>query len=139
MLAGFSWIDSGYSPASSLVTVEPSGLVHAVRAVYVPDRDRNVSPSLVVPVRPFRALARAHHDAVVVAADGEKEDLLLHALPHINGVPTIIVVGYGHLEFRDQLFHEVGQLLVPSLANGYPLGSNGLADSPFILAGFDLL
>ena len=31
------------------------------------------------------------------------------------------MAGYGHLTFRDELFHEeLDQLLVPSLANGYP-------------------
>jgi hypothetical protein len=57
----------------------------------------------------------------VVAADAEKEDLLLAALPHIAGTPKVIVAGYGHLAFRDRAFEEEqAQLLVPSLANGYP-------------------
>ena len=57
----------------------------------------------------------------MVAADAEKEDLLLAALPHIAGTPKVIVAGYGHLAFRDRAFEEEqAQLLVPSLANGYP-------------------
>lgn len=33
----------------------------------------------------------------------------------------VIVAGYGHLGFRDRVFEdERAQLLVPSLANGYP-------------------
>ncbi len=104
-----------------LRSLTPSDLAQTVQAVYVSDQDLNVGSSLAAPVRPFEALARAQHDVLVVAADEEKEDLLLQALPHINGAPKVIVAGYGHLKFRDQLFREeVGQLLVPSLANGYP-------------------
>ena len=58
---------------------------------------------------------------LVVAADTEKEDLLCAALPFITGTPKVIVAGYGHLGFRDAVFdEELAQLLVPSLANGYP-------------------
>lgn len=57
----------------------------------------------------------------MVAADDEKEDLLLAALPFIKATPKVIIAGYGHLSFRDQIFREeMAQLLVPSLANGYP-------------------
>jgi O-methyltransferase len=104
-----------------LRSLTPSGLVRSVEAVYVSDGDLSIKSSLVVPVRPFEALAGMRHDALIVAADEEKEDLLLQALPHIYGAPKVIVAGYGHLAFRDHLFREeVGQLLVPSLANGYP-------------------
>jgi hypothetical protein len=41
--------------------------------------------------------------------------------PYIKGIPKVVVAGYGHLTFRDEIFHEeLDQLLVPSLANGYP-------------------
>jgi hypothetical protein len=98
-----------------------SGLVQAVKAVYVPDGDLSLTSLLAVPVRRLGALTKAQHDLLVVAADAEKEDLLLAALPHIKDTPKVIVAGYGHLEFRDELFHEeLSRLLVPSLANGYP-------------------
>ncbi len=104
-----------------LRSLTPSGLVQTVQAVYVSDGDLSLNSTLVVPVRPFDALAKSQHDVLVVATDGEKEDLLLQALPYISGIPKVIVAGYGHLAFRNQLFHEeLGQLLVPSLANGYP-------------------
>jgi O-methyltransferase len=58
---------------------------------------------------------------LVVAADVGKEDLLCAALPFISGTPKVVVAGYGHLGFRDAAFEEEqAQLLVPSLANGYP-------------------
>lgn len=104
-----------------LRSLAPSGLVQVVQAVYIPAGNRDISSLLVVPVRPFEALTKTQHDVLVVAADAEKEDLLLEALPYIRGIPKIIVAGYGHLAFRDQLFcQELNRLLVPSLANGYP-------------------
>jgi O-methyltransferase len=113
----------GLTPVTTqlLRSLALSGLVQAVQAVYVPDGDPSLTSPLVVPVRRFEALAKTQHDVLVVAADAEKEDLLLAALPHIKGIPKVIVAGYGHLKFRDELFHEeLSQLLVPSLANGYP-------------------
>lgn len=113
----------GLTPVTTqlLRSLASSGLVRAVQAVYVPDGDPSLTSPLIVPVRRFEALAKAQHDILVLAADAEKEDLLLTALPYIMGVPKVIVAGYGHLAFRDEPFHEeLGQLLVPSLANGYP-------------------
>lgn len=78
-------------------------------------------PPMTVPVRPLHALSEATCGLLVVAADAEKEDLLCAALPFIDGAPKVIVAGYGHLGFRDPRFEqEQAQLLVPSLANGYP-------------------
>ena len=70
---------------------------------------------------PYQALAGANHDVLVVAADDEKEEILAAALPHVVGAPRVLVAGYGHLAFRDELFEKMtAELLVPSLANGYP-------------------
>jgi len=103
-----------------LASLAPTGLLAAVAAVYAPEMTEASLP-LCVPLRPFKALADAHHDVVVVADDTDKEDLLLDALPFVQGTPRVLVAGYGHLAFRDPAFHEeLAQLLVPSLANGYP-------------------
>jgi hypothetical protein len=103
-----------------LASLAPSGLLAAVGAVYA-DVDENASLPLSVPICSFRALAAAHHDVLVVASDEDKEDLLLAALPFVQGTPKVIVAGYGHLAFQDSLFRdELSRLLVPSLANGYP-------------------
>jgi O-methyltransferase len=76
---------------------------------------------LCVPVRSFKELTGTGHDVLVVATDEDKEDLLLAALPFVQGTPKVLVAGYGHLAFRDPVYHEeLAQLLVPSLANGYP-------------------
>jgi O-methyltransferase len=104
-----------------LASLAPAGLTRAVEAIYAPTEACAAIPSLVVPVRSFHALRQARHRVLVVAADEQKEDLLRAALPYIKGAPKVIVAGYRHLAFRDQVFHEEqGQLLVPSLANGYP-------------------
>jgi O-methyltransferase len=103
-----------------LASLAPSGLGRAVEAVYAPAAD-DACPPLSVPVRPFQALSEAKSSVLVVAADVEKEDLLCAALPFITGTPKVVVAGYGHLGFRDAAFdQELAQLLVPSLANGYP-------------------
>jgi len=101
-----------------LASLTPSGLIQSVQAIYA----RNESgPGIAVPLRGFAALREVQHDLLVVAADEEKEELLHEALPYIQGTPKIIVGGYGHLEFRDPVFQEeLRQLLVPSLATGYP-------------------
>lgn len=101
-----------------LDSLMPSGLLQTVKAIYASQAG---VPELSVPLRELAALRQEHHDLLVVAADDEKEDLLRAALPFIQGTPKIIVAGYGHLNFRDPTFREEsGQLLVPSLANGYP-------------------
>lgn len=101
-----------------LASLAPSGLVASIEAIYSP---KTASVSLSVPVRPLEALGESRYDVLAVADDEAKEDLLRAALPHIQGTPKIIIAGYGHLAFRDPNFRaEFAQLLVPSLANGYP-------------------
>lgn len=102
-------------------SLTPSGLISAVKAIYTAEPADADETLLAVPSRPFEALRHGHHDVLVVADDEKKEDLLRTALPHIRGTPKVIVAGYGHLKFRDSVFQEqLANLLVPSLANGYP-------------------
>lgn len=71
--------------------------------------------------RPLSALADTEYDVLVIAEDDDKEALIASSLPFIRGTPKLVVGGYGHLKFRDELFQrEHKQLLVPSIANGYP-------------------
>jgi hypothetical protein len=66
-------------------------------------------------------LKRTACDVLVVASDEDKQDILLAALPYVQGAPKVIVAGDGHLAFRDPVYNrERALLLVPSLANGYP-------------------
>jgi hypothetical protein len=103
-----------------LDSLTSSGLIGMVGAIYISDTAID-PPALTIPVHPCSALAVAPHDVLVIAADAEKEDILIAALPFIQGVPKVIVAGYAHLEFRDLVYrNELRRLLVPSFANGYP-------------------
>jgi len=100
-----------------LETLTGVGLGGVIAAVYT----SGPVPVLSVPTGPITALAGVDVDVLVVAADDTKEELLREALPHLRGAPKVIVAGYGHLVFRDPAFHaQLADLLVPSLANGYP-------------------
>ncbi len=104
-----------------LESLGQSGLLSGVDGIYCETGGAKKSLHLPVAVRPFAELEGKNHDVLVVAADEEKEDVLRAALPHVQGAPKVIVSGYAHLKFRDRTFHEeLAQLLVPSLANGYP-------------------
>lgn len=97
-----------------------SGFIAAVDGIYTTAAEE-LSVTLLVPVGPMPRLQHATPDVLVVASDEDKQELLLAALPYIQGTPKVIVAGYGHLDFRDRVYEEErAQLLVPSLANGYP-------------------
>jgi O-methyltransferase len=113
----------GLTPLSFrlIEALQLSGLSASVKAIFAAESAVTNFPSLRIPVYPFSTLSESRYDVLVVAADDEKEDLLRAALPFIQGAPKVIVAGYGHFRFRDSTFREeLAQLLVPSLANGYP-------------------
>ncbi|MGE3336026.1 MAG: TylF/MycF/NovP-related O-methyltransferase [Rhodospirillaceae bacterium] len=100
----------------SHVSSKPAG-----EEAFVVYADGASAGALTIPIRPFAALSTDDVDVVVVASDEDKELLLEAALPHIRGTPKVILAGYSHLTFKDSLLQdELAQLLVPSLANGYP-------------------
>jgi O-methyltransferase len=101
-----------------LARLAGTGLDSCVRGIYT---DTPTSVSLRTQIRPFEDLHDHRCDVVAVADDVGKEDLLTSALPFIQGIPKVVVAGYGHLAYRDRSYHqELANLLVPSLANGYP-------------------
>lgn len=60
-------------------------------------------------------------DVVVVASDHDKEHLLEAATPFLAPDTTVVLAGYGHFEYQDEVFEEVtSSAVIPSLANGYP-------------------
>jgi O-methyltransferase len=98
-----------------------TGVPDGVESVYVPRGQLQPSHSLPFAVCAIDEIGTVEHDVIVVAADCDKEDLLFEALEYIKGSPKVIVAGYGHLSFRDGNFRKlVSDLMVPSLANGYP-------------------
>lgn len=72
-------------------------------------------------LRPLSELATANAEVVVVAGDADKERLLRAAKPHLDAAVRVVIAGYEHFEFRNEIFEDaVSGALVPSLANGYP-------------------
>jgi O-methyltransferase len=107
--------------ALDLVTrLQGCGLGSCVSAIYAIDNTTRTAFS-GVPVRPISKLAERQHELLIVAADAEKEEILWAAKPFVVGVPDVVIAGYGHHAFRDNLLRDVAtSALVPSLANGYP-------------------
>jgi hypothetical protein len=99
-----------------------SGATSLIRGVFVENAHSSDSRSLVVPILPYAELTPAMVDIVVIMGDENKEDLLRGALPFLLGkLPRVIIGGYAHFSFRDPVLAKLSaQLLVPSLANGYP-------------------
>jgi hypothetical protein len=71
-----------------------------------------------------KALGRLTEDApdiVIIAEDTQKEPLLEAVAGILDPSVRILIGGYGHFVFRDDLFNEtVRNLYIPSFANGYP-------------------
>jgi O-methyltransferase len=103
-----------------LQALRTHGLEEVVRGVYDP------APSIErvgdrVSVQTLEELRNDLFEVVVVASDEQKEQLLLAALPYLQGSPRVLVAGYAHYAFGDQLFERLtSEMHVPSLANGYP-------------------
>jgi O-methyltransferase len=104
-----------------LESLKSSRLLQRVGAIYTPDSSHGGSLVGSIPVLALERLGETPYDLIVVASDAAKEDLLRSALPWIQGLPTLVIAGYSHFAFHDPVFdEELHQLLVPSLANGYP-------------------
>jgi O-methyltransferase len=100
-----------------LASLREKGLLNPLPALY---GDQELAAA-GVDARPWSALAESEFDVLIVASDRDKELVLDLAMPHLAGAPRVLVAGYGHLDFRDAVLdEELGQLLVPSIANGYP-------------------
>lgn len=85
--------------------------------------DPQATPALMG-ARPWKELAGAAPDVLVIAADVDKEQLLRAAAGVFNDsecLPAVILAGLGHQEFRDPIFEELERpALVPSYATGHP-------------------
>ena len=72
-------------------------------------------------VLPLPELVSARCDVVVVAEDEGKELLLKEVAELVPAATTIVIGGFGHFAFRDDVYDRVRRdALVPSFANGYP-------------------
>lgn len=75
----------------------------------------------VANARPLDELSRCGPDIVVIAEDAGKEVLLEAVARLVPASTRLLVGGYAHFDFRDEIFDRVRkELFIPSLANGYP-------------------
>lgn len=59
-------------------------------------------------------------DTLVITSDRNKEDIIISFSEIDNRTPKIIVAGMGHLEFQDELYHEIfSSSYIPSRAFGH--------------------
>lgn len=87
------------------------GLVSRLEAIY---DDR-------LGARPLRELASSKAEIVVIAEDAGKEQYLEAVGRSMAPQVKVLLGGYGHFAFRDDLFEAcLRHAYVPSLANGYP-------------------
>ena len=96
------------------------GIRHQLLGIYADEGTAN-SGSHDTDLRPLAQLMQDVPDLVLIAADAEKENLLLAAAPYLTPQTKVLIGGFRHFGFRDELFErETGNAFVPSFANGYP-------------------
>jgi len=111
----------GYTPtALALVRIlNEMQLSRAVIGIYIsgPVPEHGGPPLL----KSIERLRDDNPQLVIVASDGDKEALLLDAVPFLTPNTRILIGGFAHFGFRDAIFEaETSSTLIPSLANGYP-------------------
>lgn len=75
----------------------------------------------VANARALDELASCRPDIVVIAEDAGKEVLLEAVATRVPASTRLLIGGYAHFEYRDDIFDRVRRdLFIPSLANGYP-------------------
>lgn len=71
--------------------------------------------------RDLDELQSCRPDIVVIAEDAGKEELLKAVAVRVPASTRLLIGGYAHFDFRDEVFDRVRRdLFIPSLANGYP-------------------
>lgn len=79
------------------------------------------SPQPVANARPLDELAGCCPDIVAIAEDAGKEALLEAVAARVPASTRLLIGGYAHYDFRDEIFDRVCRdRFIPSLANGYP-------------------
>lgn len=74
-----------------------------------------------VRLHPLSRLEIDAPDLVLIASDAEKEALIRNALPFLQPTTKILIGGFQHFRFRDEIFdRETSNTFAPSFANGYP-------------------
>jgi O-methyltransferase len=96
------------------------GIQHQLLGVYADDGTTGPNSPYTDP-RPLVQLAQDVPDLVLIAADADKEGLLMAALPYLTIRTKVLIGGFRHFAFRDEVFdRETNGAFIPSFANGYP-------------------
>jgi len=112
----------GRTPAAlALVgTFVAMGIEHQLLGVYAEHGTAAPGAPRADP-RPLAQIAEDNPDLVLIASDAEKEALLTAALPYLTPRTKVLIGGFQHYLFRDELFErETSNAFAPSFANGYP-------------------
>lgn len=107
---------AGWTPAALELAADPIMLVGGTffLGIYA---DNGASHSQV---KPLQTLGVDRPDIVIIADDGGKEDLLEAMAGQLNAETKLLISGFAHFDFRDEVFQRVQRnLLIPSFANGY--------------------
>lgn len=96
---------------------------HRLAGVYTKEGTTGSTTSLATP-KAIARLADDQPEIVVIASDENKEELVADAVPYLRPETRLLIGGFAHFRFKDRIFEEeTANLLVPSLANGYPNSS----------------
>lgn len=107
----------GWTPAAIELAVDPVFLTGAalLLGIFVPGK-----PPVQASVKPLDALAAEQPDIVVIADDAGKEPLLEAVAALLPAETKLLIGGFSHFTFRDEIFDRVQrELFIPSFANGY--------------------
>lgn len=113
-------------PAQAVALIGPEVACDALRAdLEQASLGHAVGPVIITEAPDWQCqlgvLAAGSVRAIVIAADREKETLLRTIARHVVDHPRVVVAGYAHFDFANQVYEDaLAALHEPSLANGYP-------------------
>jgi hypothetical protein len=112
----------GRTPASLelLALFRRYGAEHQLLGIYAEGGSAETGSPKAHP-RALDQLLNDRPSIVLIASDEDKEEFITTVVPFLTPETRILVGGFGHFRFRDQIFErETGNAFVPSFANGYP-------------------
>jgi O-methyltransferase len=107
----------GWTPAAIEIAADPVFSTGAASflGIFVPGKS-----TMQAPVKPLDQLAAEQPEVVVIAEDAGKESLLEAVAALLPPETKLLIGGFSHFAFRDEIFDRVRrELFIPSFANGY--------------------
>jgi O-methyltransferase len=107
----------GWTPAAIELAADPVFSIGAalLSGIFVPGK-----PTEQASVKTLDALVTEQPDIVVIAHDVGKEPLLEAVAALLPAETKLLIGGFSHFTFRDEIFDRVRrELFIPSFANGY--------------------